>query len=65
MREREDQAVGSGAVDGLRLVDGEDGPLRGEQPKKSPSSISENGGRGPVAGTSVRVVDGAGQGRQQ
>ncbi|WP_333745887.1 hypothetical protein [Streptomyces sp. IBSBF 2950] len=63
--EREDQAVDADAVDGLRLVDGEDGPLRGEQPKKSPSSISEMGGRGPVAGLPVQVVDGAGQGRQQ
>ncbi|WP_237276767.1 hypothetical protein [Streptomyces caniscabiei] len=63
--EREDQAVDADAVDGLRLVDGEDGPLRGEQPKKSPSSISENGNCGPVAGALVRVVDGAGQGRQQ
>ncbi|MFG2856688.1 hypothetical protein ACGFZ9_39550 [Streptomyces mirabilis] len=63
--EREDQAVDADAVDGLRLVDGEDGPLRGEQPKKSPSSISEKGNCGPVAGAPVRVVDGAGQGRQQ
>ncbi|MGA5364205.1 hypothetical protein [Streptomyces purpurascens] len=63
--EREDQAVDADAVDGLRLVDGEDGPLRGEQRKKSPSSISENGNCGPVAGALVRVVDGAGQGRQQ
>ncbi|MET7886683.1 hypothetical protein [Streptomyces avermitilis] len=62
---REDQAVDADAVDGLRLVDGEDGPLRGEQPKKSPSSISENGNCGPVAGALVRVVNGAGQGRQQ
>ncbi|MGW6602441.1 hypothetical protein [Streptomyces sp. NPDC055036] len=44
----------------------EDGrPLRGEQPKKSPSISSEKPGRGPVAGAPVRVVDGAGQGRQQ
>ncbi|MFF5859876.1 hypothetical protein ACFY8B_30385 [Streptomyces sp. NPDC012751] len=41
----------------------EDGPLRGEHREKSPS-ISEKCGRGPVAGASVRVVDGAGQGRQ-
>ncbi|MFG2629958.1 hypothetical protein [Streptomyces sp. NPDC048473] len=41
------------------------GPLRGEQPKKSPSMSSEKTGRGPVAGAPVRVVDGAGQGRQQ
>ncbi|WP_371674805.1 hypothetical protein OG985_49880 (plasmid) [Streptomyces sp. NBC_00289] len=63
--EREDQAMDADAVAGLRLVDGEDGPLRGEQPKKSPSSISENGNCGPVAGAPVRVVDGTGQGRQQ
>nr|BAK19824.1 putative TRA1 protein [Streptomyces rochei] len=42
----------------------EDGPLRGEQREKSPS-VSEKFGRGPVAGAPVRVVDGAGQGRQQ
>ncbi|MGI5359955.1 hypothetical protein ACQI4E_32305 [Streptomyces sp. CA-252508] len=41
------------------------GPLRGEQPKKSPSISSEKTGLGPVAGGSVRVVDGAGQRRQQ
>ncbi|MCM2394402.1 hypothetical protein [Streptomyces albipurpureus] len=40
------------------------GPLRGEQPKKSP--IVEVGmGCGPVAGAPVQVVNGAGQGRQQ
>ncbi|WP_432020258.1 hypothetical protein [Streptomyces sp. 1222.5] len=41
------------------------GPLRGEQLKKSPSSVSEKPGRRPVAGAPVRVVGGAGQGRQQ
>ncbi|MET8183120.1 hypothetical protein [Streptomyces sp. NPDC005336] len=41
------------------------GPLRGEQPKKSPSMSRENGGLGPVAGAPVRVLDGGGQGRQQ
>ncbi|MEU6482028.1 hypothetical protein ABZ858_35180 [Streptomyces sp. NPDC047017] len=41
------------------------GPLRGEKPKKSPSISSEKPDRGPVAGGPVRVVDGAGQGRQQ
>ncbi|MEV5982818.1 hypothetical protein [Streptomyces sp. NPDC052114] len=40
------------------------GPLRGEQRKKSPVSEGINGGRGPVDGAMVRVVDGA-QGRQQ
>ncbi|MGW1620957.1 hypothetical protein [Streptomyces sp. NPDC002172] len=64
-RKREGQAVDADAVGGLRLVDGEDGPLRGEQPKKSPSSTSEMGSRGPVAGLPVRVVDAPGQCRQQ
>lgn len=41
------------------------GPLRGEQQEKSPSISSEKPGRGPVAGTPVRVMDGEGQGRQQ
>ncbi|MFF2927184.1 hypothetical protein ACFVTP_33070 [Streptomyces celluloflavus] len=41
------------------------GPLRGGKPKKSPSISSKKPGRGPVAGVPVRVVDGAGQGRQQ
>ncbi|QNT98299.1 hypothetical protein HEP81_08071 (plasmid) [Streptomyces griseofuscus] len=41
------------------------GPLRGEKPKKSPSISSEKPGRWPVADGPVRVVDGAGQGRQQ
>ncbi|MFG3142435.1 hypothetical protein ACGFZA_40290 [Streptomyces sp. NPDC048211] len=41
------------------------GPLRGEQPKESPVVEGIKGGRGPVAGAPVRVVDGAGQGRQQ
>ncbi|MFE2512628.1 hypothetical protein ACFXC9_30035 [Streptomyces naganishii] len=61
---REDQAPDAAAADQLRLGDGE-GPLRGEQPKESPSSISENGGRGPVAGAKVLAGMGAGQGRQQ
>ncbi|MEU2730580.1 hypothetical protein ABZ650_22975 [Streptomyces griseoviridis] len=41
------------------------GPLRGEQQEKSPSMSSEKPGRGPVGDGAVRVVDGAGQGRQQ
>ncbi|MFD4595729.1 hypothetical protein [Streptomyces rubiginosohelvolus] len=41
------------------------GPLRGEKPEKSPSTSSEKPGPGPVADGSVRIVDGAGQGRQQ
>ncbi|MGW1189291.1 hypothetical protein [Streptomyces sp. NPDC002559] len=43
----------------------EDGPLRGEQREKSPVGEGENGGRGPVAGAPVRVLDSEGQGRQQ
>lgn len=41
------------------------GPLRGEQPKKAPVVEDVKGGRGPVAGAPVRIVDSAGQGRQQ
>ncbi|MFJ1847064.1 hypothetical protein [Streptomyces sp. NPDC088146] len=41
------------------------GPLRGEQQEKSPVVEGIKGGCGPVAGVPVRVVDGAGQGRQQ
>ncbi|MFE4055584.1 hypothetical protein ACFXP3_04605 [Streptomyces sp. NPDC059096] len=41
------------------------GPLRGEQPEKSPSISSKRPALGPVAGAPVRVVDSAGQGRQQ
>uniref|UniRef100_UPI002F9099D7 hypothetical protein n=1 Tax=Streptomyces sp. NBC_01562 TaxID=2975879 RepID=UPI002F9099D7 len=63
--EREDQAVDANADDRLTLAGGEGGPLRGEQPKKSPSSISKKPGSWPMASAPVRVVDGAGQGRQQ
>ncbi|MFF3497283.1 hypothetical protein ACFYWS_38820 [Streptomyces sp. NPDC002795] len=41
------------------------GPLRGEQQEKSPVVEGVKGGAGPVAGAPVRVVDGAGQDRQQ
>ncbi|MGW6940009.1 hypothetical protein ACWGF3_13545 [Streptomyces xanthophaeus] len=41
------------------------GPLRGEQPRKSPPISREKSRRGTVAGSPVRVVDGEGQGRQQ
>ncbi|WP_432246681.1 hypothetical protein ACRAR1_29495 [Streptomyces sanyensis] len=41
------------------------GPLRGEQPKDSPVVEGVKGNCGLVASGSVRVVDGAGQGRQQ
>ncbi|RSS15389.1 hypothetical protein EF914_29600 [Streptomyces sp. WAC05458] len=43
----------------------EDGPLRGEQREKSPVGKGENGGRKPVAGAPVRVLDGEGQVGQQ
>ncbi|MDJ0466800.1 hypothetical protein [Streptomyces sp. H27-C3] len=63
--EREDQAVDGDAAARLTLIDGEGGPLRGEQPKKSPVGEDEKGSCGPVAGASVRAVDGQGQSRQQ
>ncbi|MFJ9530465.1 hypothetical protein [Streptomyces cyaneofuscatus] len=63
--EREDQAVDSDAAARLTLVAGEGGPLRGEQPKKSPVVEGEKGSCGPVAGGSERVLEGEGQGRQQ
>ncbi|MFE1781289.1 hypothetical protein ACFW9F_01510 [Streptomyces sp. NPDC059506] len=63
---REDQTADSeSAVAGAGSPVAEGCPLRGEQPKKSPSISSEKPGHGPVAGGSVRVVDGGGQGRQQ
>ncbi|MEU5971959.1 hypothetical protein [Streptomyces globisporus] len=62
---REDQAVDGDADARLTLVDGEGGPLRGEQPKKSPVVEGGKGSRGLVAGGSVRVLEGEGQGRQQ
>ncbi|MDX3342724.1 hypothetical protein V5N34_32005 [Streptomyces baarnensis] len=63
--EREDQAVDGNAAARLTVVDGEGGPLRGEQPKKSPVVEGGKSGCGLVAGGSVRVLEGAGQGRQQ
>lgn len=57
--EREDQAVNAGAVDRLRLIDGEDGPLRGEKPKMS--LIDEVGSSAKAAaawGVRLTVVDG-------
>ncbi|MFE4922365.1 hypothetical protein [Streptomyces sp. NPDC056661] len=62
---REDQAVDSKTAAQLTLAAGEGGPLRGEQPKKSPSVEGQNSGCGPVAGGSVRVIDGQGQIRPQ
>jgi hypothetical protein len=43
----------------------EEGPLRGEQLKECPIVEGVEGGRGPVVGGSVRVVDGRGESRQQ
>ncbi|WP_456340923.1 hypothetical protein [Streptomyces microflavus] len=63
--EREDQAVDGDAAARLTLVDGEGGPLRGDQPKGSPVVEGEKGSYGPVAGRSARVLEGEGQGRQQ
>ncbi|WP_331725544.1 hypothetical protein OG596_38420 (plasmid) [Streptomyces sp. NBC_01102] len=56
---------GFGALPDRACVREDGSPLRGEQPKKSPSISSEKPGSGPVAGAPVRTVDGAGQGRQQ
>ncbi|MEU9157953.1 hypothetical protein AB0D59_47385 [Streptomyces sp. NPDC048417] len=62
---REDQAV-DGEVDVRPSPDrGAGDPLRGEQRQESESMSSKNAGCGPVAGKPVRVVAGAGQGRQQ
>ncbi|WP_052744641.1 hypothetical protein [Streptomyces odonnellii] len=63
---REDQAGHSeDAVAAAGSPVAEGGPLRGEQPKKSPVVESLKGGHGPVAGAPVWVVDGEGQGRRQ
>jgi hypothetical protein len=62
---REDQAAPASAAGQLRLVEGQCGPLRGEQPKKSPPMSSKNGHCGPVASNPLRVVDEAGQSRQR
>ncbi|MET9587116.1 hypothetical protein ABZY10_29310 [Streptomyces sp. NPDC006539] len=56
---------GSGDLPVRACMREDGGPLRGEQRKKSPFLEGVEGGRGPVAGAPVRVVDGAGQGRQQ
>ncbi|MET9077873.1 hypothetical protein ABZX95_38320 [Streptomyces sp. NPDC004232] len=63
---REDQAAHSLVAAVMSSSAGaRGGPLRGEQPKKSPSISSKKPGRGPMGGTSVRVLGGGGQGRQQ
>ncbi|WP_308381675.1 hypothetical protein [Streptomyces sp. OfavH-34-F] len=56
---------GSGDLPDRACVREDGGPLRGEQQEKSPVGKGENGGRGPVDGAPVRVLDGAGQSRQQ
>lgn len=63
--EREDQAMSGDAAARLTVGDCEGGPLRGEQPNKSPVIESGKSSRGPVAGGSVRVLESEGQGRQQ
>ncbi|MER6916740.1 hypothetical protein ABT354_34240 [Streptomyces sp. NPDC000594] len=56
---------GSGDLPDRACVREDGGPLRGEQQEKSPVGKVGNGGRGPVAGAPVRVVDGGGQRGQQ
>lgn len=63
---RGDQAAdGESAAAELAPPMAEGGPLDGEKPKESPVVEGVKGGCGPVADAAVRVVDGAGQGRQQ
>ncbi|MFB6784875.1 hypothetical protein ACFCX0_48545 [Streptomyces sp. NPDC056352] len=56
---------GCGGLPDRACVREDGGPLRGEQPKKSPVVEGVRGGCGLVASPSVRVVAGAGQGKQQ
>ncbi|SDE33152.1 hypothetical protein F610DRAFT_06845 [Streptomyces sp. LaPpAH-199] len=63
--ERENQALDGDAAARLTLVGGEGGPLRGEQPKKSPVVEGKKGSCGPVAGGSEQVLEGEGQGKKQ
>ncbi|MFF5315580.1 hypothetical protein [Streptomyces massasporeus] len=56
---------GSGDLPDRACVREDGGPLRGEQPKMSPVVEGVKSGRGPVADAAVRVVEVAGQGRQQ
>ncbi|MEU9376546.1 hypothetical protein AB0D94_22615 [Streptomyces sp. NPDC048255] len=57
---------GSGDLPDRAWVREDGGPLRGEQLEKSPVIEGvRGGGRGPVAGAPVRVVDGGGQDKQQ
>ncbi|MFF3516578.1 hypothetical protein [Streptomyces sp. NPDC002573] len=55
---------GSGDLPDRVCVREDGGPRRGEQPKKSVVE-GVTGDRGPVVGVSMRVLDGAGQGKQQ
>ncbi|MEG9551412.1 hypothetical protein V5N34_25415 [Streptomyces baarnensis] len=63
--EREDQAADGDATARLPLFDGEGGPLRGEQPKKSPVVGGGKESLRPTDDDGVRVLEGEGQGRQQ
>ncbi|MGW6875853.1 hypothetical protein ACWGHA_26335 [Streptomyces xanthophaeus] len=56
---------GSGDLPDRAWVREDGGPLRGEQLEKFPVIEGVRGGRGPVAGAPVRVVDGGGHGKQQ
>ncbi|MGW2426619.1 hypothetical protein ACWC0C_47030 [Streptomyces sp. NPDC001709] len=60
---REDHALGVTAVDGLRLVDGKDGPLRGENRGDCADGASPTEGSG--SRSRLTVVDGAHGRRQQ
>ena len=60
-REREDQVVDGEAVGVLRLVDGETGPLRGEQPKTFPAVEVDGTAATPGGGVRLTVVGGGQQ----
>lgn len=61
---REDQATKAAVADRLRLVDCEGGPLRGEQPKKSPVVEGGKAGQWPGMAVAGRAGDGAGPSSQ-
>ncbi|WP_326680945.1 hypothetical protein [Streptomyces sp. NBC_01237] len=63
--EREDQAADGDAASRLTLIGSQGRPLRGEKPKKSPSSSSRKPSNRPVASTSARPMDGPGRNSQQ
>jgi hypothetical protein len=62
---REDRPGHRNPVARLTPVDAEGGPLRGEQPKKSPVVEGGKVGLSPVTGASVRAPYGQGQSTQQ